>query len=55
MIRREVKGMNGKTIIELIPETEEDIRELERLAKEQEIDMRDSFGDDPAAWEDKKR
>ncbi len=51
MIRREVKGRNGKTIIELIPETEDDIREIERMAKEQGIDSRDSFADDPSAWE----
>lgn len=51
MIRREVKGVNGKTIVELIPETAEDIAELERMADEQEIDDRHSFADDPAAWD----
>lgn len=51
MIRREAIGVNGKRIIELIPETEEDIAELARMAEQQDIDQRDSFADDPAAWE----
>lgn len=50
MIRREIKGRNGKIIIELIPETDEDIAELQRMADEQSIDDRHSFADDPAAW-----
>lgn len=54
MIRRNVVGKNGKTIIELIPETEEDVAELERMVKEQPVDNRDSFADDPAAWKKKK-
>lgn len=52
MIRREVIGKNGKVIIELIPETEEDIAELERIAEQQDVDQRDSFADDPSAWEE---
>lgn len=54
MIRRNITGKNGKTIVELIPETEEDMAELERMAKEQEIDQRESFADDPEAWKKKK-
>lgn len=50
MIRREIFGKNGKVIIELMPETEEDIAELERMAAEQDIDRRESFSDDPGAW-----
>jgi hypothetical protein len=50
MIRREIKGRNGKTIIELIPETDEDIAKLQRMADKQDIDDRHSFADDPAAW-----
>lgn len=48
MIRREVVGVNGKRIVELIPETGEDVAELERMASEQGIDQRDSFADDPS-------
>lgn len=51
MIRREVVGKNAKVIIELIPETEEDIAELERMAERQDVDQRESFADDPDAWE----
>jgi hypothetical protein len=52
MIRREIVGKNGKVIIELIPETDEDIAELERMADKQDIDRRDSFADDPDAWKE---
>lgn len=52
MIRREVVGVNGKRIVELIPETEEDVAELERMASEQGIDQRDSFADDPTGRKD---
>lgn len=52
MIRREITGKNGKTIVELIPETDEDLAELERMAAEQDIDQRESFADDPDAWKE---
>lgn len=52
MIRREIKGLKGKIIVELIPENEADELELERMIEAGEVDARDSFSDDPAAWED---
>ena len=53
MIRQVMKGLNGKEIVTLIPENEEDEKELERLAKAGKLDMRDSFADDPQAWKKK--
>lgn len=52
MIRREIKGIDGKIIIELIPETPEDEAELERMEKAGELDARDGFSEDPDAWDE---
>lgn len=41
----------GNEIVFLVPETEEDVKELERRINEGEVDQRDSFADDPSAWE----
>ena len=52
-MQREVTiGKDGKEIVHLIPETDEDVRELERMIAEQKLQPRDSFADDPAAWGD---
>jgi len=53
-MQREITiGRDGKEIVHLIPETEEDIRELERMIAEKRLRPRDSFADDPAAWQNK--
>lgn len=39
-------------IVELIPETEEDLGELDRLADSGLLDDRDAFSDSPESWED---
>jgi hypothetical protein len=41
---------DGNEIIFLVPETEEDVKELERRINAGEVDQRDSFADDPEAW-----
>jgi len=41
-----------KEIVELIPETEEDFRELDRLVDAGLVDDRDAFSDSPESWED---
>jgi hypothetical protein len=50
MIRIETVGIDGKKIIELIPETVEDEKLLEQMATDGELDNRDSFADDPGVW-----
>lgn len=52
MIRKIVKGVDGKEVVMLIPETDEDMAELERMAKVGELDARQSFADDPDAWKE---
>lgn len=47
---REVDA-DGNEIIFLVPETEDDVKELERRINAGEVDQRDSFADDPDAWE----
>lgn len=47
MIRREVTGANGRTIVELIPESSADLDELRQMAEDGELDDRESFADDP--------
>lgn len=54
MIRIEMIGIDGKKIIELIPETVEDEKLLEQMAIDGELDTRDSFADDPGVWSDPK-
>lgn len=52
-MKEEIKtGADGKQIVFLVPETEEDVRELERRINAGEVDQRDSFADDPSAWAD---
>ena len=50
MKRIKHKGLNGKTAIELIPENDADREEIRRMVERDELDDRDSFGDDPEAW-----
>lgn len=50
MIRRKVKCTDGTEITELIPETEEDLKELQRLQDEGKLDSDHSFSDDPDRW-----
>jgi hypothetical protein len=42
----------GTKIIFLVPETEEDVKELERRINAGEVDQRDSFADDPSECDD---
>ncbi len=43
---------DGNKIVFLVPETEEEVKELERRINAGEVDQRDSFADDPSAWDD---
>ena len=43
-------GLDGKEIVRLILETDEDLEELRKLDEQGKLDARHSFGDDPAAW-----
>jgi hypothetical protein len=43
-------GLRGNQIVRLIPETDDDLAELRKLDEQGELDVSDSFGDDPAAW-----
>ncbi len=40
-----IRGTNGKEIVRLIPETEEDIKRLREMAKAEELDDRAGFRD----------
>lgn len=51
MRREALTTMDGKRVVRLIPETEADLRELERMARRGELDDRTSFADDPDVWE----
>ncbi len=46
MIRKVTKGANGKEVVELIPETEEDLEELQRLYEQGKLDARDTLADE---------
>ncbi len=50
MIREVTIGLSGKEIVHLIPETDEDVAELERMIAAGQLQPRDSFADDPDAW-----
>lgn len=50
MKRQEEVTMSGRVVVMLIPENEEDIRELERLEREGVLDPRDGFSSDPEVW-----
>lgn len=57
MIRRKEKTIKVDTgepseIVVLIPENDEDLRELKRLKAAGLLDDRESFADDPEAWEE---
>lgn len=41
-----------RQIVELIPETEEDFRELDRMVDAGLLDDRDAFSDSPELWEE---
>lgn len=45
------KGIDGRTITRMMPENEEDLVELGKMAEDDELDDRESFGDDPDVWE----
>lgn len=47
MIREKSVGMYGETIIQLIPENEEDLKLLRKRDGDEELDARHSFADDP--------
>lgn len=51
MKREIIYAMDGSPVTRLIPENNEDMQELYRLAAAGELDARESFGDDPEAWE----
>ena len=50
MKQQEKVTMSGRVVVMLIPENEEDERELERLAREGKLDARDGFSSDPTIW-----
>ncbi len=52
MIIREQIGIDGKRIVEMIPENEEDERTLEQMAAAGAIDARDGFSEEPELWDD---
>lgn len=57
MIRRKVKVTSVETgetreVVRLTPETEEDLREIDRLREAGLLDHRNSFADDPGAWDE---
>lgn len=55
-MRRVTKtGQDGKPVVELIPETDADRAELERMIRERQADGRDAFSDDPNVWRKGKR
>lgn len=51
MIVREVTGMNGKRIVEMIPENAEDEQVLMQMARSDAVDSRDGFSTEPDLWE----
>jgi hypothetical protein len=51
MKREVIYAMDGSPVTRLFPENEDDMQELYRLAEAGELDARESFGDDPEAWE----
>ena len=55
MIRNVKVGINGKTVVELIPENDDDLRILEAMMEAGQLDARDSFADEPAMAKDDKR
>jgi hypothetical protein len=53
MMKEEIEfDADGNKIVFLVPETEEEVKELERRINAGEVDQRDSFADDPSAWDD---
>lgn len=46
------KGIDGKEIVRMMSENEEDVVELRRLAEAGDLDDRESFGDDPGVWKE---
>lgn len=51
MKRRIVYDMNGLPVTRFSPENDVDMAELYHMAERGELDMRESFGDDPEVWE----
>lgn len=51
MKRRIVYDMNGLPVTRFSPESDADMAELYRMVERGELDMRESFGDDPELWE----
>jgi hypothetical protein len=47
MIRKETTGINGKKIIEMIPETKEDERLLQRMIDDGTLELWDGFSEFP--------
>lgn len=45
------RGIDGKEIVRMTPENEDDVAELRKQAESGDLDDRESFGDDPDAWE----
>lgn len=45
-------GERGNTIRLMIPETDADVEELRKDKAEADFDDRESFADDPKAWEE---
>lgn len=52
MIRREVYGIDGKMIVELIPENEQDEIVLAQMVDEGVADARNGFSEDPEVWQE---
>lgn len=50
------KGIDGQTITRILPENEEDVAKLRKMAEGggsgDVLDDRESFGDDPDAWKE---
>jgi antitoxin (DNA-binding transcriptional repressor) of toxin-antitoxin stability system len=47
MRRIERTGQGGKPVVELVPETPAEERQLERMIREGQAESRDSLADDP--------
>ena len=51
MKTRIVTSIDGERVTLYQPETEEDVRKLREMAEKGDLDDRESFGDDPDAWD----
>ncbi|MGE0542497.1 MAG: hypothetical protein AB7R89_20205 [Dehalococcoidia bacterium] len=50
MKRANCKTIEGKQVVHLIPESDEDLAEIHRLDEAGLIDARTNFADDPDMW-----